>query len=70
MNVFFVFRRPRGKSGSRRGIIRVPRDAIERLDDPKERHRQIEAGQKYVQRFSLDREVDKLVTILGRVAGG
>lgn len=43
-------------------------EEIERLDDPKERRRQIEAGKKYVKRFSLDREVDKLVGILRQVA--
>ncbi len=43
-------------------------EAIERLDDPKERRRIIEAGKRHVKRFSLDKEADKLLAILRRVA--
>jgi glycosyltransferase involved in cell wall biosynthesis len=39
-------------------------EAIERLDDSVERRRVIRAGREYVKRFSLDREVDKLMEIL------
>ncbi|MCP4599527.1 MAG: glycosyltransferase family 4 protein [Proteobacteria bacterium] len=43
-------------------------EAIERIDDPKERRGIIEAGKRHVKKFSLDREVEKLLEILQRVA--
>ncbi|MCP4676082.1 MAG: glycosyltransferase family 4 protein [Deltaproteobacteria bacterium] len=42
-------------------------EAIERLDDPKERRRAIEAGKKHVKKFSLDLEADKLLEILRNI---
>ena len=44
-------------------------EAIESLDNPKERKRLIEAGREHVKQFSLDRETDKLMEILKGVAG-
>ncbi len=43
-------------------------NAIERVDIPDERRRLIEAGRCHVRKFSLEKEVDKLVQILSRVA--
>ncbi len=42
--------------------------AILRLDDYQERRRMVEAGKRYVKKFSLDQEVDRLLGILKRAS--
>lgn len=44
-------------------------DAVERLDDQKERKRLVEAGKQHVKQYSLEVETDKLLEILEQVAG-
>ncbi len=43
-------------------------DAIESVSDTKERRRVITAGKRHVKKFSLDEQVEKLISVLQRVA--